>query len=213
MKTRLSAVALILLSTAAAHRLDEYLQAATISLEKDRVKAQLRLIPGVAVLGFVMASIDTDGDGSISAAEQGAYAGRVLADLSLALDGTRLTPRLLQATFPTMEAFKEGLGEIRLDFAAQLPVSAPERKLVFDNHHRQPIAAYLVNCLVPQDANIRVTDQIRNYNQSHYQLNYVQDGAPPSRWSGGWVLSVSIAGLLLARLAFLARKPLSEPRP
>ena len=206
MKARLAAAALLCVSTAAAHRLDEYLQAATISLEKDRVQAQLRLTPGIAVLQFVMAAIDTDGDGSMSAAEQGAYADRVLADLSLALNGTRLTPHLLQATFPTMEALKEGLGEIRLDFAAQLPGGAAERKLVFDNRHQQPIAAYLVNCLVPEDTNIRVTDQIRNFNQSHYQLNYVQDGVTAPWWRGASGFALAIAGLLLIRMAFLYRK-------
>ena len=56
MKARLAAAALLCVSTAAAHRLDEYLQAATISLEKDRVRAQLRLTPGIAVLQFVMAT-------------------------------------------------------------------------------------------------------------------------------------------------------------
>ena len=34
---------------ASAHRLDEYLQATTIALEKNRVHAELRLTPGVAV--------------------------------------------------------------------------------------------------------------------------------------------------------------------
>ena len=52
MKTRLAAAGAILLlagTPASAHRLDEYLQATTISVEKDRVQAQIRLTPGVAV--------------------------------------------------------------------------------------------------------------------------------------------------------------------
>ena len=43
----------------------------------------MRLIPGVAVFSFVLASIDTNGDGVISEAEQRAYAERVLRDVSL----------------------------------------------------------------------------------------------------------------------------------
>jgi len=196
MKTRLAAATLVFLSSAAAHRLDEYLQATTISLERDRVQAELRLTPGVAVLPFVLGAIDTDGDGAISAHEQRAYADRVLSDLSLALNGARLRLHLIQVTFPTTEAFKEGLGEIRLDFAAPLPMDTSERKLIFDNHHQEPIAAYLVNCLVPQDPKIRVTAQNRNYNQSHYQLNYVQEGA------NSWWWLAPLAAIPLARLAY-----------
>ena len=49
-------------------------------LEKDRVQAQIRLTPGVAVFPIVLAKIDTDADGVISEAEQRAYAERVLGD-------------------------------------------------------------------------------------------------------------------------------------
>ena len=52
MNTRLIAAAAILLSLgvgASAHRLDQYLQATMISVEKDRVQVVLRLIPGVVV--------------------------------------------------------------------------------------------------------------------------------------------------------------------
>ena len=69
MKGRLIAVAAILLclgGVASAHRLDEYLQATIISVEKDRVQASMRLIPGVAVSSSVIASIDSNGDGVIS---------------------------------------------------------------------------------------------------------------------------------------------------
>src|SRR6185503_8540723 len=100
---RRAAASLILLSLgspASAHRLDEYLQATTISLEKNRVQAQIRLTPGVAVFSFVMATIDTNRDGVISAREQAAYSERVLRDLSLAVDGDRLKLHLISTNFP-----------------------------------------------------------------------------------------------------------------
>jgi hypothetical protein len=62
MKTRLAAAAAILLSIgtpATAHRLDEYLQATLISVEQNRVHAQIRLTPGVAVFPIVLSLIDT----------------------------------------------------------------------------------------------------------------------------------------------------------
>jgi hypothetical protein len=64
-----AAILLSLVRSASAHRLDEYLQATIISVEKDRVQASMRLIPGVAVSSIVLASIDADGDGVISETE------------------------------------------------------------------------------------------------------------------------------------------------
>ena len=81
MNTKLVAAAALVLflgAPASAHRLDEYLQATIISVEKDHVQAFMRLIPGVAASSVVIASIDSNGDGVISEAEQRAYAERVL---------------------------------------------------------------------------------------------------------------------------------------
>ena len=170
---------------ARAHRLDEYLQAAILSLHKDRVQASLRLVPGVAVFPAVFASMDTNSDGALSQAERLAYAERVLRDLSVTLDGKHLEPRLSVVDFPTVDQMKQGLGEIHLEFTAELSSGPGNRKLVFENHHRSQISAYLVNCLVPRDPAIRIVAQNRNENQSFYELDYVQTGAAvslPSRW-------------------------------
>src|SRR5690348_8195960 len=165
-------IAILLLAgtSGSAHRLDEYLQATTISVEKDRVQAQLRLTPGVAVFRRVFATIDADADGAISEAEQQAYARHVLGDLSLTIDGNHLRLQLLSAKFPGIEEMREGRGEIQLEFTADVPGGGPNRRLIFENHHQSRIAAYLVNCLVPRDPGIRITAQNRNYWQSFYQL-------------------------------------------
>jgi hypothetical protein len=213
MKTRLAAASLILLSfglRASAHRLDEYLQATTISLEKIRVQAQIRLTPGVAVFPFVIATIDTNGDGIISAFEQRAYAERVLGDLSLAVDGDHLKLELISADFPEVDAMKEGIGQLRIDFSAEVRGDNPERKLIFENHHQSRIASYLVNCLVPEDPDVRVTAQNRNYEQSFYELQYIQDGVPSRPLSLAWWSGRrGLLGLLLmtvtVRLALLRR--------
>ena len=65
MKVRLTVFAVVFLWWAAptrAHRLDEYLQATTIAVEKDHLVLQLRLTPGVAVARQVLASLDANGD-------------------------------------------------------------------------------------------------------------------------------------------------------
>jgi hypothetical protein len=190
MSKSLAAATAILLSLgapASAHRLDEYLQATIISVEKDSVQACMRLIPGVAVSSIVISNIDTNGDGIISDTEQQDYAERVVRDLSLSVDGFPVKPRLVSADFPRPEEMKEGLGEIQIEFSADLPRSkSSKHRLIFENHHQSRIAAYLVNCLVPRDKNIQITEQNRNESQSLYQLNYIQaDGRPdplPLRW-------------------------------
>lgn len=211
---RLNVAAAILLLPgvpASAHRLDEYLQATIISLEKDRVQASLRLIPGVAVSSFILASIDTDADGVISGTERRAYAVRVLRDISLTMDGYILRPRLISVEFPGIERMKEGLGEIQIEFSADVPRHGPNRRLIFENHHQSRIAAYLVNCLVPRDRDIRVVAQTRNEQQSFYQLDYVQSGLASDTLSLSWVGGargwIGIAALLLfARFAFVWRR-------
>lgn len=207
MKTWRTARILILLASgmpACAHRLDEYLQATTISLEKDRVQAQIRLTPGVSVSSYMIGTIDTNHDGILSRGEQQAYADQVLREVSLTLNAQRLPLQPLSVRFPKISEMKEGLGTIEISFAADASGSL-ERQLVFENHHQSPIAAYLVNCLVPQDRDIQITAQRRSYEQSVYQVSYRQGGVRPGPlslawWSLGRSLAGSAATLLLAGL-------------
>jgi HupE / UreJ protein len=190
MKTKVGAL-MLLLSIAApafAHRLDEYLQATLFSVESDALRGSMRLVPGVAVAPAVIEGIDTNGDGVISAAEQQAYAQRVLGDLTLRVDGRSVAPRLVSVNFPTVEQMREGLGEIRIEFAADLPRGRGARKIIFENHHRNGISVYLVNCLVPKDKNIQITAQTRNENQSLYELDFSQSGTV---FAGGHLPSFS----------------------
>jgi len=212
MKPTLAAAAILLTATPAlAHRLDEYLEATLVSVEKTRVQAQITLTPGVAVYPIVLADIDTNADGVISETEQRAYARRVLRELWLTIDGHPLTLQLLSRQFPPIEEMKDGRGQIQIEFSADLPFSGGNRKLVFENHHQSRIAAYQVNCLVPRDPTIRIVAQNRNYLQSFYQLEYVQAGVQPNSlllasWSGdgGWLGIVAL--LLFGRFALLWRQ-------
>ncbi len=211
MKTALLAAAVILsIAPGYAHRLDEYLQATTISLEKDRVKGQIRLTPGVAVLPAILAGIDADSDRIISAQEEQAYANTVLGDLSVAIDGDPLHPQLVSVKFPEIDEMREGLGEIQIEFQADLPHRGPNRRLTFENRHQSQISAYLVNCLVPRDPDLRIVSQYRNYPQSFYQLDYVQTnvgaGAPFANGFGASVLLSAAAVLLFARFALSRRQ-------
>jgi len=184
MKMRLivaAAVLLCLVRIASAHRLDEYLQATIISVDKDHIQASMRMIPGVAVSSSIIASIDSNGDGIISDAEQRAYAQRVLGDLSLTVDGKSVLPKLVSVDFPQIELMREGLGEIHIEFTADLPHGSHNRRLILQKNHQKQNAAYLINCLVPRDPDIRIVAQNRNERQSFYQLDYVQAGGSLAR--------------------------------
>ena len=203
--------ALVLLAAAPvqAHRLDEYLLATTIAVEKGRVQVELRLAPGVAVFPIVFAGIDSDSDDIASPAEQRSYAERVIGDLSLTADGMRLPLRLVASTFAPKELLQEGRGEIQLVLAADVPAGAARRRLTFENHHRREIGVYLVNGLVPRDPDIQLAAQQRNQDQTVYRLDYTDASAPAgvssfASWSEtrGWIgaaLMALIAGLALIR--------------
>jgi HupE/UreJ protein len=204
----------LLLSLAAgafAHRLDEYLQASLISVEKNRVDVLMRLIPGVAVSSAVLANIDTNGDGVISEAEQHTYAERVLRDLSITVDGNAANLTLVSQKFPAIEELKEGLGEIQIEFTVDLGRGGPERRIIFENHHQNQISAYLVNCLVPRNPSIRILTQNRNENQSFHQLDYAQDGSNSDAVSlkgrstiRGWMGAVGFASIFRLGMRHIA---------
>jgi hypothetical protein len=213
MNRALPALAIVLLigTLAPAHRLDEYLQGTLISVEKDRVDAQITLTPGVAVFPFLIADIDRNGDGAISETEQRWYAERILRDVSVLIDGHRLSPHLVSMEYPPVEEMKEGRGAIRIEFDAGLPRGGPARKLIFENRHQRRIAAYQVNALVPRDPDIHIGTQHRNYSQSFYELDYVQAGAEAATagpaWPAGAQAALGMVVLfLLTRLALLLRQ-------
>jgi hypothetical protein len=222
MRTRVVAAVAVLLPISAAafaHRVDEYLQATIISVEKDRIHAQVRLTPGVAVFPSVLAGIDRNGDGLISETERRAYAERVLRDLSLTIDGEPVRLRLVSSRAAGVEEMREGRGDIQLEVEADVPRGGGHRRLRFENHHQSRIAAYLVNCLVPSDPDIRVTAQSRNYEQSVYELGYGQTGESsgplrPGRWAGvmGWLGTAALA-VGLTRVAVLRVSPTGSVRP
>jgi HupE / UreJ protein len=189
MKSRFLVVALLVLMAipAAAHRLDEYLQATIFSIEPGWVQATMRMVPGVAVAPTVVASIDANHDGVLSSEEQHDYAERVLADLELKEDGRRLPLQLVGVSFASVDMLKQGTGEIEITFSAELASSRDEHHLNFANHHQSAISVYLANSLVPRDKGLVLGAQSRSNNQSFYQVALTISNGAPSQgytWSG-----------------------------
>lgn len=206
-----AALVLTVASPAFAHRVDEYLQATTISVEKERVALQVRLAPGIEVFPEVLALIDADRDGAVAEAELRGYAERLAKELTLSVDGTRLPLRLVSSRMEALEALKDGRGTIELAFEAAVPRRGGDRRLVFENHHQRATAEYLVNGLVPRDPDIRLGAQQRSFDQSVYRLDYVQAGAarqpasvPRSTGVLAWVAALAL--LLFAGFTSVRRR-------
>ncbi len=179
-------VCFALTRVAAAHRLDEYLQAATLDVGRERVGVELRMTPGVAVSGQVLKEMNGNGDGVISDVEQRAYVERVRGDLLMTVDGKAVALRPVSFSFPKVEEMSQGVGEIVLGFEAVVGSGEGSRRIVFENHHDAGISAYLVNCLMPGDAGIRITGQTRSYDQGEYVVEYAV-GSGAATGGAGWV--------------------------
>jgi hypothetical protein len=206
---RLAASALLAMTLArgaAAHRLDEYLQATLIGVSRDAIEVEIQLTPGVAVLPVVMAAIDRDHDGRLSAEEERAYAGRVAREVELQVDGVPATLKLTESNFPSLEEMREGLGTIRL----KLRTDRTGHLLRFENRHLPHISAYLVNCLAAPLDGLIVRRQERDELQRSLRFEYFFSGSaaqeagtvPPGLYwlaATGMLLVMRVAVLLYRR--------------
>jgi hypothetical protein len=195
-------------ATAGAHVLDEYIQGAQIELAPGGPRIELRLTPGARVADRVFAMIDVDGDGQISPAEQRGYARRVLQDLALEVDGRRAPLALIGIDFPSRSEMNQGIGAIRLDLAADAPLSAAgEHQLVFRNEHLPELGAYLVNALIPTSREIKIGGQERDPYQREMRLSFHVNPTPaggPRPWAVVLMLCVCLV-LLFPQWKYLRR--------
>lgn len=190
------ALALAMPAPAAAHRLDEYLQASRVRLERDRLLIEIDLTPGASVAPGIIAAIDRDEDGAISPAEAKAYGLEVLEDVTVTMDARAIRLSLQRIEIPSLDEIREGMGTIQLEASGAAGAIAPGRHAVdFRNQHRMESSVYLVNALLPRDGMAMVLSQQRDSRQSRAHIEYDLAGtAAPMVW-------VSVAGIALAGLA------------
>jgi hypothetical protein len=204
---RSAALALVLVAlagaAASAHRRDEYLQAARIAIEPDRIRIELELTPGIAVADSVLTDIDRDRDGSISAFEERAYVERVVGALSLGIDGRPLALHVTGGSVASVSALRGGEGTIRIDLAAPVTtVTTGSHHLLFRNAHRPDVSVYLANALVPENDRVAVTNQRRDYNQRALDVDYVLRDATQTAW---WRAGLGAVGVLVL-LGFIVQQ-------
>lgn len=183
-----------------AHRRDEYLQAARIAIEPGAVQLELNLTPGIDLADAIVADIDRNRDGSLSKEEQRAYGILVLSALTLEVDGTPVRAQLTGFSFPDIDAVKRGEGTIRLQLGGTLPrLSAGSHQLLFRNRHNPNRSVYLANALVPATADVTVTAQRRDPDQTELTIDYLLRAAPP-RLAPAWLLGGLAVAVVLSRL-------------
>jgi hypothetical protein len=197
-------LALSLGGVAAAHRLDEYLQATLIGVTRDATEVEIQLTPGVAMLPVLMAVIDQDRDGQFSSEEERAYVGRVAREVELRVDGVPAPLSLIESQFSTIEAMRAGLGTIRM----KLRTARSGHELRFENRHLPQVSAYLVNCLAAPADRLVVRRQKRDQAQRSIEFEYsFGAGAVPAP-RAAWIAlrpfwPAAIGMLLLAGIAVL----------
>jgi hypothetical protein len=200
---------------ARAHRLDEYLQSTLISVEQDQVEVEIRLTPGVAVLPVVMAVIDRDRDGRISADDEREYAERVLREVALESDGQPIRLTVVGRSFPAVEDMRQGLGTILLKLRGE---RRGGHEMRFVNRHLTGISVYLVNCALPASGGLTIGRPVRDNLQTEIRFEYsFTTGAPVSRATGLPLLPalafgfglIGVARLVYARTAANAVRPSS----
>jgi hypothetical protein len=205
-------LALSLVRGAAAHRLDEYLQATLIGVTRDGINVEIHLTPGIAILPVLMAVIDQDRNGRISPEEARAYVGRVAQELELRVDGVRAPLSLIESNFPTLEAMREGLGTIRM----KLHTARHGHELRFENRHLPQVSVYLVNCLAAPSDGLVVGPQERDVAQKSIQFAYsFGAGVPGPR--AAWIAlgpfwPAALGMMLAARMAVLIYKAKHDMR-
>jgi hypothetical protein len=189
--------------TAAAHRLDEYLQASRIAVGLDRVEVEMDLTPGAAVAPGLIALIDANRDGEISSAEGENYARLVLNAAKLQIDDEPRSLEFVASRFPAIQEMNEGVGVIRVRSVASVAVFPGRHRLFFENTHQPEISVYLANALVPDSDRIQIAAQERDARQHELRFDYSVSPKTAAAWppSLPWIFCLSA----LASLWFVAR--------
>lgn len=160
-------------SMALAHRLDEYLQATLVTIDPTEIRLQINLTPGVEVADKVLALVDRDHDGMISTNEARAYCELLKSDLSMQLDGHKMSLKLTASNFPQLAELRTGWGIIQMEFSASIgPLAPGTHKLALKNHHLPDLSVYLFNAAQPRSNLVQIAKQKRNKNQSTGEIQF-----------------------------------------
>jgi hypothetical protein len=171
----IAAVALLaaLPARSSAHELDEYLQAARVSLSRSHVVCDIDLTPGADVVSPILSLVDRDGDRLVSPQEAEAYGRAVLLDVTFELDGRAVPLTLTRVEVPPVGEMNAGVGTIRISASGRPGVLGSGRHhLYFRNDHVPEGSVYLANALLPDSRDIVVARQVRDPRQREIRVEY-----------------------------------------
>lgn len=120
----LVAFVVALAGPAAAHPHVYVVQQAALSLGRTQAVLTYRIAPSTTNGDHIFDHLDTDGDGALSDVEQGAFAAALLAKTTLAVDGARVSPSLIETAFPNRKTMAAGGGVIEMTARAPLTLGA-----------------------------------------------------------------------------------------
>ena len=179
-------------SAAFAHRLDECLQATIVAIEPAELRLRINVTPGAAVAEPVIALIDRDRDGVISADEAAAYAESLRRDLAVRVDKRDVELTLADCDAAAPVDLRMGSGIIRVELTGQIgPLAPGNHSVTLENRHLAPASVYLVNAAAPRSHAIRIIRQVRNDSQSLGDIQFTFE--PAARFSSPVGLGVSVA--------------------
>lgn len=183
-------------SRVAAHPLDELYQVTFITVAPHRISLTIELYSGVLVAPTLLSLVDPNGDELITESEAQAYVALFSGDVTLQIDGARLRLEPAKLEFPSVLDLQAGVGVIRFQLAANLPLGqrGPHR-LFYENNHLPDVGLYVVNALSDDPHWLDITRQERSLDQRSVELDYVVDPAAPlSTGSTGAVTELEAPG-------------------
>ena len=195
------AMAAVVPAGAGAHRLDELLQTAFVSVGADRVRVDLSLTPGAQIASKVIGRIDSDSDGAFSAAEREAFARQVVDAIEVTIDGQRSALTIDGAQFPLPADLAAGTASVRINAFTTAPATG-SHQLIVENGFERAISVYLMEMRNPEPGT-SVVRQIRDPLQRTVQVDYA---VRPSRQFLASALVVLLLAAGGASVALRARR-------
>lgn len=162
---RVAALSLALVAgPAVAHPIDEVVQGAYLTLAPGEVRLELDLMPGVEVAAPVVAALDANGDGVLTAAEARAFGEMVLGETALTLDGEAVAWTLEEVTLSSLPALVSGNDVLKITATVPRLDAEGAHELAFENRYDPARSRVMANVFLrPGEGwTYRVTSQERD---------------------------------------------------
>jgi hypothetical protein len=169
------AALLIIPGWATAHPVDELVQSAYLTLTPGAVMVEVNLTIGPQVAGPIIALLDADGTGDISAAEADAFAQTLLAQTMLQLDGQAMDWQLDDVIAPSLGFLATGNAILTIRASAPRPDVIGPHVLHYDAGFAPATTLHMANIFLRGGGgwDYAVTGQDHSVNGAGLTVQYV----------------------------------------